>query len=49
MNSTRLVSPDDRVAVALVAGKALGTTVVEVRLRGQVITREAIDTRSGQL
>lgn len=44
MNSARLVSPADRVAVARVAGNALGTMVVEMRLRGQVITREAIDT-----
>lgn len=44
MNSARLVSLADRVAVARVAGKALGTMVVEVRLRGEVITREAIDT-----
>lgn len=44
MNSTGLESPKDRKAVARVAGKALGTTVMDVRRRGQVMVRDAIDT-----
>lgn len=44
INSTGADSPEPRVAVILVAGKAFGTTVMTLRLRGFEITREDMDT-----
>jgi hypothetical protein len=49
INSTGAESPEARVAVILVAGKAFGTTVMTLRLRGLEMTREDMDTAtSGQ-
>lgn len=48
MNSGRPALLGVRVTTARVAGKALGVMMVEVRFRGDVMTREDIDTGNGQ-
>ena len=46
-NSTGVLSPMDLPADTRVAGYALGTMLIEARLRGLVMTRDEIDTARG--